>query len=41
MTSNVEYLAANGGLVPSLDGYGPIGALEVYFPLAIVFWAGL
>lgn len=23
----VDYLVANGGLVPSLDNYGPIGAL--------------
>jgi NAD(P)-dependent dehydrogenase (short-subunit alcohol dehydrogenase family) len=23
----IDYLVANGGLVPSLDAYGPIGAL--------------
>lgn len=28
----VDYLVANGGLVPYLDTYGPIGALYVFLP---------
>ncbi|EAT82256.1 hypothetical protein SNOG_09921 [Parastagonospora nodorum SN15] len=34
----IDYLVANGGIVPYLDGFGPIGALYVYFPLVTVWF---
>lgn len=32
----IDYLVANGGLVPNLDAFQPIGALYVYYPLPAV-----
>ncbi|GAW25698.1 putative short chain dehydrogenase [Rosellinia necatrix] len=32
----IDYLVANGGIVSYLDGFGPIGALQVYFPPALI-----